>query len=112
VPLFTAAINSLPPGVGKTLLKQYWGYVVALLVPLLLSTWTNVKQIWEGPAQLTEIKADYEADHKKLEALSGDLEALQKQSEEDHKKINEQLERILWSIGPRAPLPASQPIPR
>jgi hypothetical protein len=107
--LLTAALNQVPPGALKQILTKNWGYLVALAVPLLLTTWTNLQQIWEGPTQLAEVEARYDADHKRLEALAEDVAALAKTSAAAHKEIQEQLERVLWSLGPRAPLPASQP---
>jgi hypothetical protein len=112
VPLFKDALDTLPPGALTQLIKKHWAVVISLALPLLLTTWTNIKQIWEGPATLAAIQEDYEADHKKLGQVIDDLAAIKKESDQAHKEIKEQIERVLWSVGPRAPLPASQPVPR
>lgn len=87
VQLLTAALNALPPGAGKKLLTQYWGYVLALLVPLILTTYQNVKEIWQGPATIAAIRQEYADDHKAVEAL-------QKRLDETERK----LDQILWIL--------------
>lgn len=75
VAFFTAALNTMPPGAVPVLLNRYKGYVLALIIPLLLTTWTNLKEIWDGPATVSAIKKRYEDDAARVEALEKKVEA-------------------------------------
>lgn len=88
VPVFQAALQAMPPGA----LKKYWGYVLALLVPLALTTYTNLKQIWEGPAQVAAIKQEYADDHKEVEELKKRFDTL-----------DAKLDKVLWIINRSGP---------
>jgi hypothetical protein len=103
--LLTAALNTLPPGAGADLLKKNWQWVAALLVPLLLTTYQNVKEIWSGPATIAAIRQEYADDHKAVEALKGQLDAMQKKAAE----IEIKLDKALWILNQRAGLPSSGP---
>lgn len=69
IALLNTALKAMPPGAGKQILKQYWGYILALVLPLVLTTWTNLREIWAGPQQLAAVREEYQADHEAVEAL-------------------------------------------
>jgi hypothetical protein len=103
--LLTAALNTLPPGAGAELLKKNWGYVVALLLPLLLTTYQNIKDIWAGPATLTAITETATKDRKAVEEVKTQLDAMQKKAGE----IEVKLDKVLWILNQRPGLPSSGP---
>lgn len=87
ITLLNTALAAMPPGAGKQILKQYWGYILALVVPLLLTTWTNLREIWEGPARVAAIREEYQTDHEAVEALEKKVE-----------DIETKLDQVLWLL--------------
>lgn len=115
--LLTAALNTMPPGAVQTLLRQNWGWVLALATPLLLTTWTNLKEIWSGPAAVAAIKQEYADDHKEVSTLKTNLDALTVEvkaeieaSRKAHESLETKLDRVLW-FAQHPGAPASQPQP-
>ena len=112
VALLQNAYQAIPPGTIKTPLGQNWGYVLALCVPLILTTYQNIKEIWSGPAALAVVAKQADDDHKSIDGLKAQIEAVSKSveaevraSETAHKDLNNKLDRILWSL----PQPTSGP---
>lgn len=117
-PLFTAALNAMPPGALQMLLKQYWGYAAVALVPLMLTTWTNLKEIWSGPASVAAITQAYAVDHKEvvdlksnLDTLTAEVKRAEEESKKAHEELNTKIDRVLWYAQQRPGMPASQPYP-
>ncbi len=108
VSAFHGALASMPPDTISVLLQKYWRWIAAAALPLALATYTNLKQIWEGPATVAAIKQEYVTDHvaveanvKAIEAVKVQIEALQKKAEGTEEKVDkmaEKVDRILWSV--------------
>lgn len=101
VDLFRAAIETLPPNAITQVVKKNWAWVLALVAPLLLSTYQSVRQIVEGPAQVAALVASTAQDHADVVQVKKDIAS-----------IDTKLDRVLWIVqtqGGSHSYPASQP---
>lgn len=110
LPLFQVAMESLPP--------KWKGYLLAAAVPLVLTTWTNLRQIWEAPATQAQITTELTKHATEMEGLKTQYKTLEEKMSALEKKIDdsdEKLDRLLWlqqTQGGNKAWPSTQPGPR
>lgn len=92
VQLLNAAYQAIPPGAIKSFLLQNKTLVVGLVIPLALTTYSNLKQIWEGPTAIAAVTKQSDSNRARIEVLEKKMEGL-----------DGKLDKVLWIVSHNGP---------